>query len=566
MILTDSEKLRKGILNHGVFFADSNVKGSHIWDLRELLLQDNYAEIAGTLLWKKIKKYQPEVLYGDGYGCAPLMFALQNAARADNYQISVLWAREQRKDRNRKRLIEGPRPKDNARAIYIDDIFSYGSTWSKIHEKLKEENIKIITVALASILDLCRSEGGTRRIFSHGYPVETLFRRHDLGFTRIDAKKLVVKKNLWRFLSKNLGNPRGIQTRIKCPPTIYQNKVFHCTDQGVLYCLDLDSGNILWRYEPVTPYHKEVEVVNELQIFEDKLYYASYDGSCRCVDINTGSVVWQVLTATFQHATPEIDIKNRRLYINAELSIEEYDPASRSFSVKNNASDVSCYNLDNGSLIWRTEKIQGTGPGSVTMINDQMIVVGSNNNSLRCYRSSDGRFLWAVPFVDHIKGKAISFNEKIYAVDELGWFKIIDFYGNVLKTQRVGQRSRHQFLTVANDLGYILITSGTYIHCFDEHGQRIWISRARDTIETRGSLQGNYYMTVGKEKGYLQVNDVRDGSKIQGQHTHLGNVLAPPSWIDKKLAIHSQNKGLFVFETNDIIDNTTEQDDYQIYN
>lgn len=551
---SDLEKLRLGIINHGVFFGDDSWKGSHMWDLREMLLLDDYASIAGRLLWAKIKKYQPEVIYGDGYGAAPVMFAIQHAAISDGYQLSLLWVREQRKDRNRKRLVEGPRPRVGARAIFVDDLFSYGTTWSKVHDKLKEENIKINTVALACILDIWRNGGlgGTRRIHAKGHPIERIFRRQDLGLTRIDGKKLVVKKINWRFLTKNLGNPAGVQTRLKSPPKIYKDFVLHCTDQGTLYCLNLHTGNIVWKYEPVVPYHKEIEVINEFQIFEDKLYYASYDGSCRCMDIFTGEVIWQRLTATYQHSTPEIDIANRKLYLNAELIVHEYDPIKNNTRLVNNASDVSCYDIDTGKLIWRTERIVGTGPGSVKLVNDQLFVVSSNNKSLRCYRSSDGSFVWAVPFPSHVKGKCVVYNEKIYAVDELGWFKIIDLNGSVLCTRRVGQKSRHQFLTVYQDLGYIILTAGAFVHCFDEHGQKVWIAQSRDTIDTRGSLQGHYYLTVGQERGYLMVVDVRDGSKIQGDHSNLGQVLAPPSWENNHLAIHTQNKGLFVFETNSI--------------
>lgn len=574
---SDYEKLRLGILNHGIFFGDPSVNAGYIWDLRELLLQDNYALIAGSLLWKKIKKYQPEVLYGDGYGAAPVMFAIQHAALLDGHNLSLLWVREQRKDRNRKRLVEGPRVKVNSRAVFVDDIFSYGTTWSKIHSKLKEENIQIITVALASILDLWRNGGlgGTRRIFSQGYPIETLFRRHDLGLTRIDAKKLVVKKPKWRFITKNLGNPKGVQTRLKCPPKIYRDRVFHCTDQGTLYCLDLETGNIIWNYEPVTPYHKEKEVINEFQIFENKLYYASYDGICRCFNIDTGQIIWQRLTATYQHSTPEIDRNSRRLLLNAELVMKEFDQTTQQIIYKNNKSDISCYDIDTGNLIWRSELISGTGPGSATIIDDFSFIIASNNNSLRCHRLSDGSMLWSVPFPDHIKGKSVIFREKIYAVDESGWLKIINFNGSVLKTVRIGIKSRHQFLTVVDSLGYIIVTAGSHIHCFDEFGTRLWISKSRDTIETRGSLQGFYYLTVGKEKGYIQVNDVRDGSKVLGQHTSLGQVLSPPSWENNVLAVHTQNKGLFIFETNQILEKVEDNseiiieeiknNDYQIH-
>ena len=566
---SDLDRLRQGILNHGLHFGEA---GSYIWDLREFLLKEDYSVLAANLLWKKIKKYQPEVLYGDGYGCAPLMFTIKTLASMDGYNIDVLWLRDKRKDHNRKRLIEGPRPKPHARAVYIDDLFSYGTTWSEVPAKLKEEKINIETVALVCVLDLWRNGGlgGTRRVYARGLPIESLFTRHDLGITRIDAVKFAIKKPLWRLLTKNLGNPRGIQTRLKCPPKIYKDKILHCTDQGDLYCLDLQTGYILWKYQPVVPYHKEKEVINEFQIVEDRLYYASYDGSCRCIDINTGEIIWQRLTATFQHSTPEFDLSNRRLYLNSELTKIKVDKNGKETRL-NESSDVSCYNMDTGDLIWRSKPVNGTGPGSVTLINDYQLVVSSNTKSLRSYDARTGEFLWDVPFLDHIKGKSIVINEKIYAVDESGHFKIIDFNGKVLKSIRVGMKSRHQFLTWVPDLDYIIVTASNIIHAYNEHGDRVWVSRTRDTVETRGSLFGNYYLTVAKEQGYIQVNDVRDGSKVQCFHNSIGTILAPPSWDGKHLAIHSQNRGLYVYETN-ILDNESPEEstveeinDYEIH-
>jgi len=77
----------------------------------------------------------------------------------------------------------------------------------------------------------------------------------------------------------------------------------------------------------------------------------------------------------------------------------------------------------------------------------------------------------------------------------------------------------------------------------------MWVSRTRGNLQTGGSLYENYYLTVSKDTGYIQVTDVRDGSKVSNFWLLAGTVLAPPSWDGKYLAIHTQNRGLYVFET-----------------
>lgn len=538
---SDLEKLKSGILNRGLFFGEVP-DGTFIWDLRECLMFEDYGYLASRLLWEKIKKYDPEVLYGPGTGALPLLTHIQAIALSENKKLSILSVRDSRKEHNRKRLVEGPRPRHGARAVYIDDLFNGGTTWNKAPQKLLEENIYLDTKAIAVVVDgqrLGTTTGGVRRAEARGTPVESLFKRGDFGLTRMDGKKHVVKKQCWRLLSRNEGD----QGRLKNPPKIYKDKVFHITDQGILYCLDLETGDINWMFSPILPYHGHAEVINMLQVVEDKLYYTSYDGTCRCFDTITGEMIWQIMTASYQHSSPEIDLVKRRFYLNAELLC-----TTQQGKIANQQSDISCYDLDSGRLIWRSEPVAATGPGAVFIAGDKLIT-SSNNKSLRCHDAATGKLIWTVPFTGDCKGRSAILNGRVFAVAENGDFKIIDIdTAQVIHHSLVGRRSRHQYLTSVPDLGIVLVMAEQNILAIDENGNKKWAVTGRGQLQTAGVLQGYHFLVVSNT-GYAMIIDIRDGSKIASSMLDTGPVHAPPSWQDNKLAVHSLRRGLYLFET-----------------
>ncbi len=537
-------RLRQGLLTYGVHFGELP---PHVilYDCREFLMHKDYGFAAAKLLWKKLKKYNAEVLYGEGYGAAAVLFNLQAAAAADGVFVSTLLVREQRKERNRRRLVEGPRPRANAKAIFVDDIINAGNTCQKLESRLLEDGIKVLTVAYACVFDGVKthySPHGTRAIRARGKPVEALFTRHDLGITRVDAKKSLIKNTAWRFLPRQWGN----ENRPKAGPKLYKDRVFYALDSGDVYCLDAGTSEIYWKFSSQRPWHPELDISSELVIFEDRLYYSCYDGITRCLDIFTGDIIWERLLATYQHSTVEIDPDLRFLYLNGEVL--EYNHTTKRAS--NTSSDISCVNVDTGDLIWRSPPIHATGPGSCKIVDQDTLVVSSNDQHLRCHNRHDGSLLWTVKFLGDIKGKAAVFDNKIYAVCEQGNFQIIERNGQVLKNFRVGVKSRHQFVAVSEQHRCILIVAQHYVHCYNEHGDRLWVTSTRGNLVTSGVVYKDYFLTIS-ETGYVLVVDINTGNKVTSDYTNI-KTNSLPYWDNNKLIIQGLRKGLFVFDTHDI--------------
>lgn len=535
--------LLRHLLNHGFWFGEGGAGNTWLADFREGLQKENGMLIAAELIWHKIKKYNPDVLYGHGFGAAGLCAAVQVIASQEGRTVSVLLGRDERKDRNRKRIVEGPRPVPGHKAVIIDDIFNTGRTNDKIKEVLVEDNIRLSVVAHCCILDMWSNggRGGMRRLRSQGKVIEYIFTRHDFGFTRIDAKQSCLEKLLWRNLVRNNGN----YNRKKAPPLIYRDKIIYITDQGTVFCHNAHTGDTIWKYQGQTPATSHIwrEVGSFPIAHEDNLYYTSYDGTVRCLNINTGELVWHRMISTFIHSTPELCPDLDCMLINSELHTLSHKGLS------NDNSDISCIKMSTGDLIWRSDIIRATGPGSCSR-NGNKFVVGSNNNSLVCRNLQNGDKLWEVPFPDNIKGKPAWLDNFVYAVCEQGYLKIIDAdSGTVVKDIRIGKTAHHQFITAIPEKQMIVVASGELIHGYSKDGDRLWLSRARGNIDTGGILVNNYFLTITRG-GYISITNITDGSKVAWDWIKdMNSIMAVPAWNGELLAINTTKRGLFVYRT-----------------
>ena len=143
-------------------------------------------------MWNKIKKYNPEVIYGTGIGAMNVLLATKIAAEIDGHKLNILFVRDRRKETNRLNIIEGSIPKKKVNAVVIEDLINSGETIRKCQRILDSEGVELNTVAIATIVDFWRFRG-SRRFELMGIPVERLFFRHDLGDTRKDPKKQQLK-------------------------------------------------------------------------------------------------------------------------------------------------------------------------------------------------------------------------------------------------------------------------------------------------------------------------------------------------------------------------------------
>ena len=523
------DELRSKLISDAVILGEFAVnKLSRImFDTREALLEGKYLRLAGELMWDKIKSHNPTVIYGNGLASFPLLSSIQIAASSDGTSIKTLLIRDKRKYRNRHRLIEGPRPEIDERAVFVDDLMNTGTTYKKCQDALIEESIQLQTVACCVLIDFYRFRG-SRRLRALGMPVECVFDRCELGDTRSDdINPNVNNRVLWRNLTPN----QWPEFKIKTAPKIIGNKVYYGNDRHEIYCHDILTGDILWKFEGPKPYMKKGLSV-EIVIDRENLIVTSYDGAIYKMNRHTGQLVWKRHLDMYLHSVPHIDYN--RLYVATEGGIN----LAR--------GDIVCLDNRTGNTIWRYETRGGVIPCSPNLLHN-MVICGSNNGNLYSLNPLTGQLNWVVEGIGEIKGRANTIDDVIVVTTEDGKIYGISLTGDTLWQKTCGTHSIHQFLQVHNihKLVYVTNSDGMLV-AFNKYGNKIWIRRLRADGVWNLTLKGDELISITKQ-GHIDVVDPETGHKIRSEK--LGyEVGCPCDFTQNHIAVNSISNGFYFYE------------------
>lgn len=523
------ELLTKHIIDQGMILGEHspNRFARIMYDTREALLASGlYLTYAAELMWQKIQKYQPTYLVGSGMAAFNLMIAIKNIAEINGHNLNVLINRGQRKTTNRMRLIEGPRPSRQERAIYIDDIMNTGDTWSSTQTALLEEGIVIPIIGICVLIDFWNFKG-TRRFEVLGMPVERVFYRHDFGDTRQDPKnRPLIEGVVWR----NLAHNQWVDY-IKAPPCIFNNMVYYANDRHEVYCHDLNSGEILWHYTGNNPAQLKgtgcvPQVVNGI------LYITSYDGSLTALHADTGKVKWKKHLDMFMHGTPWIDEARQQIYAGTEGGLS------------NQRGDIVCLDLETARTKWvfPTHHVVPCSP----MLVGNNVICGSNDGHLYSINAETGKMVFSID-IGEVKGRVNVIDNIIVACSEDGKIRGISQEGSILWVKNCGRNSHHQFLPVHKPSGLVIVgNSHGIIVAFDKNGKKIWLRNLRDDIAWNITLKNDELIVITKNGGHLYQLDPVTGNKLKYQKLNY-IVKAPCDFNSDYIAVNSTLKGLYLY-------------------
>jgi len=526
------DQLKKHLINHGMILGEYSPgrRAPILYDFREPLLYGGYLKFVGECFWNKIKKYNPTVIYGPGYGSVNLLLATQIAAEVDGVSLKTLVVRDERKERNRRRLVEGPRPEYKERAVFIDDLMNHGTSLRKAQRSLIEENIFVDTVAVAILYDLWRFNG-SRRLEAMGMNIERIFTRHELGDTRIDPKDSpVVEKLLWRNLASNQWDNNWINAA----PVIWNNKVYFANDRHQVFAHEIKTGKILWMYQGPKPL-QDKGIGSKLQVVDGFLYFTSYDGTVCKIEATSGQIMWKKHIDMYLHCTPYVDIERQQVYIGTEGGL------------KNRRGDIVCIDLNTASTKW-IFPTKHVVPCSPALINN-MVVCGSNDENLYALDPSTGELIWALYKIGEVKGRAAQLGNIIVVTTETGKIYGIDFNGVMLWQRTCGILSKHQFLEVHKEYGLVyIINSDGIVVAFNEQGDKVWLRRTRKDGHWNLRLYENQLIAITVD-GDINLIDALTGEKISYEKLRY-TVHSPCDFNEEYVVINSATNGFYVYRKN----------------
>tara|TARA_B100000929_G_scaffold11817_2_gene9822 strand:- start:124 stop:2211 length:2088 start_codon:yes stop_codon:yes gene_type:complete len=138
-------------------------------------------------------------------------------------------------------------------------------------------------------------------------------------------------------------------------PIVVDGVMFITSAWSVVYALDAEKGELIWKYDPKVPkewgYKACCDVVNRgVAVWKGKVFFGTIDGRLIALEADNGKLIWEKLTIDKEKpytitGAPRI-IKDKVIIGNggAELGVRGY---------------VSAYNTESGEMIWRFYTVPG---------------------------------------------------------------------------------------------------------------------------------------------------------------------------------------------------------------
>lgn len=536
------QRLRAGILRHAVQL-DQRLS----FDIRLLLTQTDMAHTAGRLLWARIKALEPQVLVAPGFGAMPLAYATAHAAWADGVTLNVLMVRDQRKTYHQKKWVEGHRPAPGARAVVVDDFMESGSVLDLVDQALAADAIDLQLQAVAVFFDMWEPLG-SRQIQLQRLPVIRLFTRHDVGLSRDchDAQPPSMTGSAPDFVGSPLWWRLDLNTPSCYPyrssPVIADNAVFVADNQSRITRHHAWTGDIEWVRPSLAQPGKGI--VQQLSMHGGSLVYGCYDGTITRLDACTGEVLWRWRQDTSVHATPTVDVRGGRVFINTEQWNDGHP-----------MGHLIALDWTSGRLLWQRAHAWWP-PGSPAWDpHTDTVVATCNDQTLIACQASTGELLWRQHTQGLVRGRPLITQGKLVVATESGWLQCLDLQqGQPLWKRRYGRGLAHQFLA-QDGPGVMAFDARWHWTSFDlDSGHVRWITRLRSP-GCWGPVACQNHSVALSQQGHLAVMDLQQQRKVwegripgrYGQSPATGVVMDPQGTPHQLLAAASHDAGLQVF-------------------
>jgi len=231
---------------------------------------------------------------------------------------------------------------------------------------------------------------------------------------------------IWKF---NLGFEV-----VDSSPVASDGKVYIGSYDHYLYCLDVNDGDVVWKY-------KTGHVIRSTPAVSDgKVYISSFDSYLYCLNADNGSVIWKYKAEGMGYSSPSVS--NGKVYIGSRnpgfycfnanngniiwkynIGIDYSSPAVYDGKVYIGLSGPALYNFnaDNGSIFWKYDRERGIPPDSFfsPVASNGKIYIGSDDYCIYCFNADNGNFIWKYKVGGPIRTTPAVSDKKVYVSSEI---------------------------------------------------------------------------------------------------------------------------------------------------
>ena len=329
----------------------------------------------------------------------------------------------------------------------------------------------IVIFLSASILAGCKSKVEKESLWgTYQEPVKSIPIPGDSGAEELDV--------LWK---KDIGNTDSRGFAI-LSPAYFDNLVCISNRQGVVLCLDAQSGAEIWK----TALGKSI--YSGVDVNEDKVVVTHDDGSVSALNSADGSILWQTSIKRQISAIPVVG-KDRVLLRTADGLVIALDAAS-------------------GEIAWQLEKAV---PGlsmhgdSKPVITGDAVLIGLSSGKLIANNVINGRDYWETE-ISFVRGK-----------NEL---------------ERLTDSDSPPIVKGTNV--YAAAYQGNIVALQLQNAALVW--RAKTSTRLPMATVGNLLFAIG-ELGEVFALDINDGDIVWQQDIFLGHGVSQPVVLSNRVII-----------------------------
>lgn len=305
------------------------------------------------------------------------------------------------------------------------------------------------------------------------------------------AYDAVTGEKIWHTDLSDIDNERGFfdsrkSALISGGPVVGVNKVFYGSENGVVYALDANTGELVWQGQV------KGEIIARPAIDSGILVVNTASGIIKAFNAITGEDLWQI-----EQEVPPLTLRG----------ISAPTVAAGGVLVGSSSGDLNVYMLEKGQAGWSSPVGEATGSTELERVVD-------------------------------VDAAPVVFGDKVYAISSRGNLVAVDIRNGRILWKR--QYSSHRQLAVAGNLIYLTDIKG-HVYAVDRiNGLERWSNLELTNRGVTGpAIQGDY-LVVGDFEGYLHWLDEETGEIVARHHLDGSGLYATPT-VDNNV-LYSQSR------------------------
>ena len=303
-------------------------------------------------------------------------------------------------------------------------------------------------------------------------------------------------------------------------PAIVEQKVYIVTSDGMVHCLNANTGLEIWSTSIESVYQSSPEYYN------GRLYISSYEGyRIYCLDAEDGSILWSNITNGWILSSP--------LLYNNCVYTGTY------------SGGVYCFNAENGDLNW----LQIKGPiWSSPAIYEGNLYLASSNRNVYCLYPNNGTEIWSQSIADGVISSTpmISAGRLYVGSNDFNLYCLNALTGgNEWRFSTIGQI--HSSPAAFDNKVYF--GGGSRIYCVNATtGQQIWMVPTSGIVRSSPAIADDK-VYVPSTNDILYCLDVENGD-ILWTYSNLGGISHNSPAIAGGKLYQPASNGLYCFRDN----------------